>query len=86
MPILTMAIADSKVPKILNLCEVLDHEKVVLVSLGDAIRCLAWSSQICKHGDLVIDFADRLLRLGWLCLCYLVGSRLAIRMSVLSGI
>ena len=62
-----MAIADSKVPKILNLGEVLDHEKVVLVSFGDAVCSLAWSGKICKHGYLVVDFADRLLRLGWLC-------------------
>ncbi len=61
-----MAVADAKVPKILNLGEVLDNEKVILVSLRDAVRCLSWPGQICKYGDTVVDFANRLLRLRWL--------------------
>ena len=38
-----MAIAHSEVPEILNLCEVLNHEEVVLVGFSYSISGLAGS-------------------------------------------
>jgi len=61
--ILAVAIAHSKVPKILDLGEIFDYEEVILIRLRHTISCLAWARQVCELCNMVLDFADRLL--GW---------------------
>ena len=56
-----MAITDAEVPQILNFGEVFDDEEVVLVSLSDAVGGLAWTRQVGELGDLIINFAYRLV-------------------------
>ena len=56
--VLTMAIAHSKVPQILDLSEVFDNEEIVLICLGYTLTGLTWPCQICKLGHLVFNFPN----------------------------
>ena len=75
--ILTMPVANTEVPKIFNLGEVLNHEKVVLVRLVITVRGFSGFGQIRKLSNLVFDFANGLRLSRRLC-----NSRHAVGMSV----
>ena len=55
MAVLSMTITDAKVPQVLYLGKVLDDKEVVLVGLLPAICCFAWSCQVCKLVDIVLN-------------------------------
>ena len=84
--VLTMAIAHTKVPQILDLGEIFDYKEVVLVGFSHTIGCLAGPCQVGKLGDVVLDFSDLLRR--WLRHLRLSRlryerARLAIRVTVI---
>lgn len=84
--VLTMAIAHTKVPQILDLGEIFDDKEVVLVGFSHTIGCLTGPCQVGKLGDVVLDFADLLRRwLRYLRLSRLryERTRLAIRVTVI---
>ena len=56
MSVLPMAISHPKVPQVLNLSKVLDHEEVVLVLLGVSFSIFAGSSQVGERIHHIIDF------------------------------
>ena len=57
-----MAVADPKVPEILYLGEILDHEEIVLVSLRITVCSLARPGQVGELGHMIVDFASSLRR------------------------
>ena len=60
--ILSMAIAHAKVPEVLDLSEIFNHEEVILVCLRDSVGCLTGSSQVCELSNVVLDLANGLGR------------------------
>ena len=71
MTILTVPIADAKVPQIFNFGKVLYHKEVVLVSLCDTVACFTWARQVSKLSNLIVYLAQR-LRLWWWLLRWLL--------------
>lgn len=53
-----MAIAHAKVPEVLDLSEIFNHEEVILVCLRDSVGCLTGSSQVCELSNVVLDLAN----------------------------